>query len=52
MFWLLFMFAMYFFIFFKFQGQVYLLLPIEEPSWGRDDDYYAFASAEPTLCPI
>lgn len=41
-FWFLFLYCEYFFIFFKMQSNVHLLLPIDRPEFGSDNDYYPF----------
>lgn len=41
-FWFLFAFSAYFFIFFKMQDRVHLLLPVDREEYGSEDDYYPF----------
>lgn len=41
-FWFLFVYGAYFFVFFKMQDNVHLLLPVRREDYASDDDYYAF----------
>jgi hypothetical protein len=34
--------CMYWFIFFKMQTRLYVLLPLNLPEWGEFNDYYPF----------